>query len=243
MIPLSYSLDHVGFLTRSVQDAQILLDALLDTEGAALRLFPPDRRYTPGVEGCTLGVLEDYVEASDSHVRRAFERAVEALRASGATVRGGVRLPHVDTQGLYGRIRGAEAAHFHSRYRDRSGMYSGEILAKLAPGMEERATEYVGGAQMERIVLARQVDRLMDGIDAFISPTVPVEAPPRIGEAGMEVHSRLNAFTHIFNLTGQPALSIPIGNGGGLPVGLQVAGRRGAVTYPSSPWASPWRVR
>lgn len=110
------------------------------------------------MEGCTLGVLEDYVEASDSHVRRAFERAVEALRASGATVRGGVRLPHVDTQGLYGRIRGAEAAHFHSRYRDRSGMYSGEILAKLAPGMEERATEYVGGAQMERIVLARQVD-------------------------------------------------------------------------------------
>lgn len=73
----------------------------------------------------------------------------------------------------------------------------------------------------------------MDGIDAFISPTVPVEAPPRIGEAGMEVHSRLNAFTHIFNLTGQPALSIPIGNGGGgLPVGLQVAGRRGGGDIP-----------
>ena len=86
-------------------------------------------------------------------------------------------------------------------------------------------------------VLRRDVDAALDGFDALVLPTVPITAQPigstslTVGGRTLPVRALMLRLTQLFDITGHPAISLPCGrSAGGLPVGLQLVGRRGETS-------------
>jgi aspartyl-tRNA(Asn)/glutamyl-tRNA(Gln) amidotransferase subunit A len=225
VVPLCPTFDHVGPITRSVEDAAAIWSVL------ASRPFP--RLDAPAPPKITLGVLGGYFTALLDHdVRAAFESALDRLRASGIatesrTVQGTDRI--VDT---YINISLPEAAHWHAPTLDsRADDYQPAVRERLLKGRTISAVDYLA-ARDTRDTLHRAVDAALDRCDALVLPTLPIVAP-KLGatDATMDngqtlpVRAAMLRLTQLFNVTGHPAISLPIPTPG-LPVGLQLVGRR-----------------
>jgi len=227
VVPLSITLDHVGPITRSIQDAAWLWAVLARNE--MVRLEPPAPRTL------TIGVLGGYfTELLAGDVRSAFDQAVAHLRQAGMSlperhVAGTATI--VDT---YVSLALPEAAFWHAGYLEtRADAYQPAVLSRLESGRAITAASYLK-ARRARQVLARAVDASFDGCHALVLPTLPIVAPvlgavdAEVGDGRGEtlpVRSAMLRLTQLFNITGHPAISIPI-QASGLPVGLQLVGRR-----------------
>jgi aspartyl-tRNA(Asn)/glutamyl-tRNA(Gln) amidotransferase subunit A len=227
VVPLCATFDHVGPITRSVADAATLWAVL-----AGRDIRPIE---APKPQDVTLGVLGDYFMALlESDVRSTFERAVEVLRASRVTV---VRRAVERTDAIidtYVDISLAEAAHWHASTLDsRASDYQPPVRERLERGRAISAVNYLRARDM-REVLTRAVDTALEGVNALVLPTLPIVAPV-LGSvdvtmdagpsAKLLVRAAMLRLTQLFNVTGNPAISIPIPTTG-LPVGLQLVGRR-----------------
>ena len=92
-------------------------------------------------------------------------------------------------------------------------------------GREIPAVDYVR-AQRARRRLVAEVDAALDGRAALLLPTLPI-VPPRLGADAETVRPLMLRLTQLFDVTGHPAVSLPCGEAGGLPAGVQLVGRRG----------------
>jgi aspartyl-tRNA(Asn)/glutamyl-tRNA(Gln) amidotransferase subunit A len=223
VFPLSPALDHVGTLTATVDGTARLFGVLAGREWPAGWDAPTDG------EPLTVGVLTAQLDdpSVTPEVRAAVDGALARLRAAGWQVR---ELTAPWLAGLAGEwseilavIVAREAAAVH-RGRDTS-RYAAGTRALLEFGAS------VGGEQYERAlarraVLAAAVDESLDGVDVLAGPTVGFQAPEEDPPFGVGEDSGEGRFTGPYNLTGHPALSLPVPVEG-LPVGLQLAGRRG----------------
>jgi aspartyl-tRNA(Asn)/glutamyl-tRNA(Gln) amidotransferase subunit A len=224
--PLCGSLDHLGPISASVQDAAWLWAILAGREPAAL--VPP----TPGA--LRFRQLGGYYTAPVApEVRQAISRAVERLRVAGATVTSAEIPLASSVPEIYLNTVLPEAAFWHARYLDsRAGDYSPVVRTRLQSGRDIPAVKYFE-AREKRHQLRREVDAALDGCDALLLPALPIVAPP-IGvaeiaidpsdRASTPVRSAMLRQTQLFNLTGHPAISLPVSTPG-LPVGLQLVGR------------------
>lgn len=228
VIPLSTSLDHVGPLTRTVQDAAWMWQVM---SGRPLAQIAP--RSATSLRVSRLSGYFDALLAPE--VRLAINRAEHHLSAAG------VRRHTADLDNpsriasTYVNIVLAEAAAWHAPYLDtRTSGYSATVHDRLVSlGRTVTATAYLE-AQQERVRLRAAVDRLLDEADALILPTLPIVAQA-VGAGDVivdpadptpqPVRSVMLRLTQLFNLTGHPAVSIPVPSMG-LPVGLQIVGRR-----------------
>ena len=229
VVPLSQSLDHVGPLARSVADAWLIY-LVLRGESTAARWPLPVRR---SVSGLRLGVPRQYFhDVLDDDVRARFAVSLAWLRHAGAqTV--DVAITHAS---------GIVPAYLHATLPEAAAYHAGSLTAtperytrnvrlRLEMGRYVLAEDYVR-AQAARAVLRNDVDAALDGCDALVLPTLPIPAPP-IGAATVDVsgapqlvRAMMLRLTQLFNLTGHPAVSVPIGNTpAGLPCGLQLVGR------------------
>ena len=227
VVPLSATFDHVGPITRSVADAATLWAALAGREIRPIEPPPP--------RDVTLGALGDYFTAMlESGVRSTFEQAVARLRSSGVGV---VQRTVSETDVIvdtYVNISLAEAAHWHSATLDsRAQDYQPPVRERLERGRAVSAVSYLRARDM-REVLTRAVDSALEGCSALVLPTLPIVAPVLgAAEVTMDagpsstllVRAAMLRLTQLFNVTGHPAISIPILTNG-LPVGLQLVGRR-----------------
>ena len=225
IVPLSSTMDHVGPLCRSVEDAALVYDAL---RGARQLLAPQS------VNGLRAGVLRGYFTSLlDPQVAVAFDAACRAMSDGGALL-ANVQIPHAgDIAPIYLHIVLAEGAAYHAKTLDsHADEYTENVRLRLEMGRYLLAEDYVR-ALRGRDVLTLEVDAAMRGMDVLVLPTLPVPAvrlgatTMRIGAVEEPVRNLTLRLTQLFNVTGHPAITLPCGKTtDGLPIGLQIVGAR-----------------
>ena len=240
VVPLASSLDHVGVLARSVEDAAIMVDTISSFDGHELgsrHLHHPGVRVDAGgSSGLTLGIPSSMFVALDPLIESAFNRAVKHLESIGISVRS-VELPiaSVWTAVVSSITMHAEGAISHERLLTSSPeAYGSDVLARLLSGLAITKGEYAR-AQTVRELIRHEVLSAMsgpDGVDAFIAPAVPDVAPliqPGAfvpGDAPWHVGHSAFHLQRLPSLLGLPAGSAPVGwSPSGLPLPVQVFGR------------------
>jgi aspartyl-tRNA(Asn)/glutamyl-tRNA(Gln) amidotransferase subunit A len=225
VVALSKTFDHVGPITRSVGDAAAIWAVLSGREPAILA------PRTPG--SITLGVLGGYfTELLEHDVRSAYERALGELRTAGVHLAPRTLSNADEIVPTYLDISLPEAAHWHAATLDSRGAdYHPNVRERLERGRTIPAVRYLRAFEI-RDVLTRNVDALLDGCDALVLPSLAI-LPPMHGATDVTmdngetilVRAAMLRLTQLFNIMGHPAISLPIATDG-LPVGLQLVGRR-----------------
>ncbi len=228
---MSWSLDHVGPLARTVVDTWLVFHAMAG-QPLVGPLAPAERRRLDTV---TLGVLRPYFcDLLDDGVRTAFESELERLRRQGVrTIE--VSVPHADEiASIYLHIQLPEASAYHATaVETRPGAYTPPVRLRLELGRYVLAEDYVRAVRGQRVLCA-EVDRALAECDALVLPTLPIPPQPlgattvTVGGGPEPVRGLMLRETQLFDLSGHPAITMPCGRtASGLPCGLQLVGRRG----------------
>ena len=236
--PLSATLDTVGPLARSVEDAAAVYMALQgeDTDDESTHGIArqgPLSALAAGVRGMRLAVCETAAfDEADPDVVEAFRAAVGHLKELGAEI-ASMEMPEVG-EGLadsgWGRSLVAEGAHFNARFLDSHPDEIDPLGAyQLADGRAFGASEYFGTRLRVAARKARLLERLRD-VDAFLTPTVTTPAEPLSEFGSKQDYARKEPRywrnTSIANHFGLCAVSVPCGfSSKGMPIGLMVNAR------------------
>lgn len=223
VLPLSWSLDHVGPMTRTVADAAALLQAIAgyDAQEAA-SIDRPVPIYSAVLErkasALRVGVPREYFEALDPEVESSVTAALAVLR----TLTAGVQdVPFPVKSDDRTSIRAAEAYTYHAATVAKSpGLYQPEVLARIRVGADVSALAYIEARRrMEQA--RRTVHDVFKRVDLLVTPTVAIPATA-IAETPADDAPRIRNVAP-FNFYGYPALSVPCGfTRSGLPIGLQI---------------------
>jgi aspartyl-tRNA(Asn)/glutamyl-tRNA(Gln) amidotransferase subunit A len=254
MIAFASSLDQAGPLTRDVRDAALMLSHMVgaDPRDATSLQFPHEIAVPSAerLDGLRLGVPEELTgEGVEAGVLESFQASLELARGLGAEICE-VRLPHAPhALSAYYVIAPAEASSNLARFdgvrygaraadagdlldmytRTRHDGFGPEVKRRIMLGTYALSSgyydAYYGRAQRVRTKIAEDFKNAFSEVDLIVTPTAPTVAFG-LGEKTAEPLSMyLNDYCTVpMSLAGIPAISIPCGLSGGLPVGLQLAG-------------------
>ncbi len=224
VIPFSWTLDHVGTLTRNTADAATLFEVLAQDYRSQAQLE---------LTGLTIGLPEGFFfDRCDTEILDQVDRLRQTLAAAGATFKT-VKLPsmtHTRTVAL--TVQMPEALSYHSRYLEQSGaVYSPDFRAGLALGQNLLAEQYVRALRLVE-TYRRGLNAVFEQVDLLLTPACPIVAPEigateiTIDGIGEPAGNAITRYTSFFNLTGHPAITFPCGmHSSGLPLGAQLVGR------------------
>ncbi len=225
VIPLSWSLDHVGPMAKTVGDTALLLEVLMGNKYSLEGLDP--KKITIGVPK---GFFWDFL---DEDVRRNMEDSVRRLEKSGFHIDEAVEIRNAaNARNVLLSILLPEASTYYdavlSDERKRK-LLGDDILPRLDQGRLLLATHYLKAHRLRGVFIERLLRDVFSKVHALITPTTLVPAPEvgdrelRLGAKVLDVTTALTRCTALFNLTGFPAISVPNGfSREGLPTGMQI---------------------
>jgi aspartyl-tRNA(Asn)/glutamyl-tRNA(Gln) amidotransferase subunit A len=221
--PLSWSLDHVGPMARSIEDVALLYEAM---SGEVVDL--PEPAASAPLRDLKVGYHARYFfENLAPEVEASISSALRGLEGLGASVVP-IDVPEIEIQGACrNSIAFAEASCYHeSNIRTRPQDYGEDTRELLRLGLLVPAVDYLAALRARRLIV-RSFRRAFESIDVLAAPSTPAAAPPigtAVLENGEELRSGLLRLAGPFNTVGFPAISLPCGfTGSGLPIGLQLA--------------------
>lgn len=219
VLPLAPTFDHVGVIARSVEDV-CRVHAILA------------RPVPAGGRAPRIGLVRPSLETASAEVAGAVERALAGLAAAGCAVREVEMADDEDVLWASTTVIFAEAAATHAASRERWATHAGaDVRARLETGAQLPRRDYEE-ALRRRVAIARHVDRGLAELDVVLTPTVPIRPPGLAVAHDPALPSRLVANTRLANLTGVPAISLPLGDG----VGLQLMGRAAEPLLADAAW-------
>lgn len=234
VIPLSWSLDHVGILANTAEDIRIVLEELA---GLPVQKDPagPAQEASSGtaLKGLRIGIPDSFFyEDLDPEIEAAMERVkAEFVSLGGELVR--VSLPDLtDSRTASLVIQLPEILSYHGKaLAEKSGDFAADMLAGMAAGQFIPAEQYIL-AKRTLNYYKTAINELFRDIDVFLLPSTPCTAPRiddefvEIGGAKVPVGNAVTRFFSLFNMTGNPSLTSPAGfSSEGLPIGYQLVGR------------------
>lgn len=234
LIDLSMSLDQIGPLARTVDEAQTVFDVIagVDARDPSTRVF---ERASESVN--TIGVFQMEGVAADveSHISGVIERVVKKLGLNkkathipGAELAVQTYHPLVWTE-FFSATRRFDGRRYGKKIEDSAGE---EVLRRIFGGSEMSKAEFTGRYYQKALAVKKKIQdsfsRAFQEVDCVVCPTVPVLPWKRGTKMSPEVLYAVDALTIPANLAGVCALSIPVGVVQGKPVGLQLIGRPGA---------------
>jgi aspartyl-tRNA(Asn)/glutamyl-tRNA(Gln) amidotransferase subunit A len=226
VIPLVWGLDHVGPITRSVDDAEILLRAMAGPDDTDPYSIDVAMREVPDLpEKATIAVpRQHFFEGGDPEVISIVDDALGVFRDLGFEV---VEkdLPDAEVAWRQARMLFSEVAAAHeAMWREDPDGFSEEFARNMEMTLENPPLDYVGASHFRK-GFTKRAEAFLGEFDAIVAPTSTVPAGLISGE---ETHPPKERWknTITFNLTGQPSVSVPCGfTRSGLPVGLMITGR------------------
>lgn len=235
VFPLSYTLDHVGPLTRTVADNTLLLDAIAghdpaDPGSAATQARHFGRMLDRGVRDLRIGFVRHFHERdmpAHSEVVAALEDVARVLQAEGAQVRS-VTLPALTEFAAVNRvILCSEAWSIHAPWlRTRPSDYGQLARRRLLPGAFMTAGDYVGAQRRRAEVIAAVEDQFRE-VDVLLCAS-SMDPASRLDDPAETARTYPRQARTPFNVTGHPALAMMSGLArNGLPISVQFAGRYG----------------
>ncbi len=211
VFPLSWSLDHIGYMTRTTQDAHIMLEALTGIE----------KELLPRVNAPKVGLLAGYFkENATEEVWQGFEKTVAKIWGEGANVEMAI-LPESFNLApdVHRVIMSVETAAVHEdMFKTRGDEYRSYMRGFIASGLLVPATAYLR-AQRLRGQIILDMRNLIERFDCVICPSATDSAPEGLEWTGSP------AFNSPWSLTGFPSITVPSSlTENGLPLGLQIIG-------------------
>lgn len=237
-MPLSFSLDHIGPLTRTTADAALLLQVIAgqDSRDRTTSARPvPDflAALEAGVGGLRIGFVCDRLPvAVDPEIAELTKEAEAVFRDLGAIV---IAAPAFDLELLNALRRvvlTCECAALHRRLvATREADYNRETLARMAPGFAFSAVDYLEAVALRAPMLERFAAEVFARCDLLALPTCPVRTPT-VAESDtsgdqrfLALSNAMGALVGFANYLGLPAVSVPMGfDSAGMPTGLQLVG-------------------
>jgi len=223
VMPLGWTMDHMGPMTKTVRDCALAFHAM---GGPSTDLSSTD------IRGLRIGLpLNYYFDRLDLEVSESVRTAVQTAAALGARIID-IKVPDIDALNVIGRVLLlAEATTVHlENLLTRRADFGSDVVTLLDQGRLIRGSDYVDAQRLRRIYI-REFSKLWSEVDCIFTPTTPTPAP-KIGQTTMNVggvdeDTRLatTRLMRAINVLGIPALSIPCGfTKSGLPIGLQILG-------------------
>jgi aspartyl-tRNA(Asn)/glutamyl-tRNA(Gln) amidotransferase subunit A len=240
VFPLSYTLDHCGPLTRTVEDCAIMMQALAGydpADPASADQPVPDYRaaLATRLDGMRVGVIRQFHEhdavagfgadsAPSTAYVAAFDAACRTLESLGARLVDLTLSPLVDYLDANRLIMLAEAYALHERdFRERPQDFGHHMFARIGLGAFLSGADYVEATRQRRELCVEFASALA-GVDVAVAANTTGPAP-RIDAVSTYSTFERASYTGPYNLTGSPALSVPIGFEDGLPLAFQIVGK------------------
>jgi aspartyl-tRNA(Asn)/glutamyl-tRNA(Gln) amidotransferase subunit A len=239
VMALSWSLDHVGPMTRSVADAALMLSVMAGHDPhdatSSHRAVPEMLAGLDGsVSGLRVGVAENYYfDGVDPEMADAVRAAIRRLEDLGARVETLALPDPASLVSVSNVIARAEAAAVHHRLlRERPHELGAAVRVRLGVGLGISATDYLQALRLRSRLTREFVAEVFARVDVLALPVIPEPAPAYAAneaggvEAKVAKMGRFSRLTRPINGLGLPALSVPCGlSGDGRPLALQIVGR------------------